>query len=159
MVIWVKFHIPVHFSSLIPKMMSMFTLAIFCLITSNLPWFMYLTFQVPRQYCSLQHRTLLPSPITSITGCCFFFGSVSSFILELFLHSSLVTYQHLLSCRVHISLSFLFAFSYCSWGFQGKNTEVVCHSHLHGTMFCQKGPPLTIHLGWLYMACLIVSLS
>ena len=29
------------------------------------------------QYCSLQHRTLLPSPITSTTGCCFCFGSVS----------------------------------------------------------------------------------
>ena len=26
--------------------------------------------------------------------------------------------------------SYLFAFSYCSWGSQGKNTEVVCHSLL-----------------------------
>ena len=42
--------------------MSMFTLAIYCLTTSNLPWFMYLTFQVPMQYCFLQHQTLLPSP-------------------------------------------------------------------------------------------------
>ena len=33
--------------------MSMLTLAISCLITSNLPWFMDLTFQVPRQYCSI----------------------------------------------------------------------------------------------------------
>ena len=39
--------------------MSTFTLAISCLTTSNLTWFMYLTFQVPMQYCSLQHRTLL----------------------------------------------------------------------------------------------------
>ena len=75
--------IPVHFSSLIPKM-SMFTLAIFCLTTSNLPWFMNLTFQVSMQYCSLQHRTLLPSPITSTAGCCFCFGSVSSFFLSYF---------------------------------------------------------------------------
>ena len=37
----------------------MFTLAISCLTTSNLPWFMDLTFQVPMQYCSLQHGTLL----------------------------------------------------------------------------------------------------
>ena len=37
--------------------MSMFTLAISCLITSNLPLFMDLTFQVPMRYCSLQHRT------------------------------------------------------------------------------------------------------
>ena len=72
--------------------MSMFTLAISCLTASNLPWFMDLTFQVPLQYCSLQHRTLLPSPVTSTTGCCFCFGSVSSFFLELFLHWSPVAY-------------------------------------------------------------------
>ena len=40
------------------------------------------------QYCSLKHWTLLPSPVTSTTGCCFWFGSVSSFFLELFLHWS-----------------------------------------------------------------------
>ena len=36
----------------------MLTLAISCLTTSNLPWFMDLTLQVPIQYCSLQHQTL-----------------------------------------------------------------------------------------------------
>ena len=72
--------------------MSMFTLAISCLTTSNLPWFMDMTFQVPVQYCSLQHQTLLPSPVTSPTGCCFCLGSVSSFFLELFLHWSPVAY-------------------------------------------------------------------
>ena len=66
--------------------MSTFTLAISCSTTSNLPWFMDLTFQVPMQYCSLQHRTLLPSPVTSTTGCFFCFSSISSFFLELFLH-------------------------------------------------------------------------
>ena len=70
--------------------MFMFILAMFCLTTSNLPWFMDLTFQVPVQYCSLQHLTLFPS--ASTTGHCFPFGSVSSFILELFLHSSPVAY-------------------------------------------------------------------
>ena len=70
----------------------MFTLAIFCLITSNLPWFMDLTFQVLMQYYSLQHRTLLPSLVTSTTGRCFCFGFVSSFFLELFLHWSPVAY-------------------------------------------------------------------
>ena len=29
------------------------------------------------QYCSLQHRALLPSPVTSTTGCCFCVGSIS----------------------------------------------------------------------------------
>ena len=70
----------------------MFTLAVSCLITSNLPWFMDLTFQVPMQYCFLQCQTLLPSPVTSTTGHCFLFGSVSSFFLELFLNSSPVAY-------------------------------------------------------------------
>ena len=48
------------------------------------------------QYCSLQHWTLRPSPITSTTvWVCFFFfcfGSVSAFFLELFLHWSPVEY-------------------------------------------------------------------
>ena len=44
------------------------------------------------QYCSLQHQTLLPSPVTSITGHSFLFGSVSSFFLNLFLYSSPVAY-------------------------------------------------------------------
>ena len=66
--------------------MLMFTLAISCLITCSLPWFMDLTLQVPMQYCSLQHCTWLPSLVTSISGCCFHFGSISSFFLELFLH-------------------------------------------------------------------------
>ena len=34
-------------------------------------------------------------------------------------------------------MSYLFAFSYCSWGSQGKNTEVVCHSLLQWITFCQ----------------------
>ena len=34
-----------------------------CLTTSSLPWFMDLTFQVPMQYCSLQHWTLLSPPV------------------------------------------------------------------------------------------------
>ena len=72
--------------------MSMFTLAISCLTTSHLPWFMGLIFQVPMQYCSLQHQTLLPSPVTATTGCCCYFGSVSSFFMELFLHWSPVAY-------------------------------------------------------------------
>ena len=70
----------------------MFTLAILCLTTSNLPWFMDLTFQVPMQHCSLQHWTLLPSPVTSTTVFWFCFGSISPFFLDLFLHSSPVAY-------------------------------------------------------------------
>ena len=72
--------------------MSTFTLAISCLMTSNLPWVMNLTFQVSAQYCSLQHQTLCPSPVTSTTEHYYSFGSISSFFLELFLHSSPVAH-------------------------------------------------------------------
>ena len=44
------------------------------------------------QYSSLQHQTLLLSPVTSTTGYYFCFGSISSFFLELFLHWSPVAY-------------------------------------------------------------------
>ena len=93
---------PVHFSSLIPKV-SMFTLAISCLTTSNLPWFMDLTFQVPVQYCSLQYWTLLPLPVTSTTGHCFCFGSGSSFLL--FSSSILGTYspgEFIFQCHIFL---------------------------------------------------------
>ena len=72
--------------------MLMFTLAISRLTTSNLPWFMALTFQVPMQYCPLQHQILLLSPVPFTTGCCFCFGSIPSFFLDLFLHWSPVAY-------------------------------------------------------------------
>ena len=99
--------------------MLMFTLVISCLTTSNLPWFMDLTFQVPMQCCSLQHWTLLPSWVTSRTGRYFHFGSIPSFFLELFPHCSLEAIGHLPTWGVHF---LIFAFSYCSWGSQAKNT-------------------------------------
>ena len=55
---------------------------------------------------------------------------------------------------VHLSVFYLFAISYCSWGSQGQNTEVVCHSLFQWTTFCQNCPPWPIHLGWPYMAWL-----
>ena len=115
---------------------------------------MDLTFKVPMNYCSLQHRTLLPSPVTSTTG----FG----FALALSLHSfwsyfPTLFQEHIVylpTGGIYLSVSYLFAFSYCSWGSQGKNTEVICHSLLQGTAFCQNPPPWPVHLGWPYMACL-----
>ena len=53
---------------------------------------MNLPFQVPMQHCSLQHQTLLLSPVTPTAVCCFCFGSIPSFFLELFLHWSPVAY-------------------------------------------------------------------
>ena len=45
-------------------------------------------------------------------------------------------------------------FSYCSWGSQGKNTEVVCHSLLQWTTFYQTSPPWPDCLGWPHRAWL-----
>ena len=77
--------------------MLIFTLAISCLTASNLPWFMNLIFQVPMQYCSLHHWSLLSPPGTSTTRCHFCFGSASSFfsgaICLLFPSSILDTFQ------------------------------------------------------------------
>ena len=56
------------------------------------PWLVDLTIQVPMQYCSLQHRTLLLLPVPSTAGCYFCFCSIPSLFLELFLHWSPVAY-------------------------------------------------------------------
>ena len=58
-----------------------------------------------------------------------------------------------------IQPSCLFAFTNCSWGSQGKNAEVVCHSLLQWTTFCQSSPPWPVRLGWPYTAWLMVPLS
>ena len=56
------------------------------------------------QHCFLQHQTFLPSPVTSTTGCCFCFGSVSSFFVELFLHWSPVAYWAPTDLGIHLSV-------------------------------------------------------
>src|SRR5574341_723575 len=43
---------------------------------------MDLTFQAPMQYYSLQHQTLLPSPVTSTTGSCFCFVFIFSGVIS-----------------------------------------------------------------------------
>ena len=73
----------------------MFVFTISWLITSSLPWFMDLKFQVPRQYCSFQHLILLSPLDTSTTECYICFAPTSSFILGLLvilLHSYPVAY-------------------------------------------------------------------
>ena len=99
-------------------------------------------------------------------------GSDSSFILEYFIIatacllavwavamyvSSFVGTQvcsllqehtgHLPTWGVHLSVSYLSAFSYCLWGSQGKNAGVVCHCLLQWTTFCQNSPPWPSVLG------------
>ena len=75
--------------------MLMFILIISCLTTSNLSWFMDLTFKVPMQYCSLQHQILLSPPDTFTAEDHFCFRPATSFFLEqlvIVLHSSPVAY-------------------------------------------------------------------
>ena len=71
--------------------MSMFTLAVSCLITSNLPWFMDLC--IPGSYAIL---LFIASDFTSITSQltkgCFCFDSIPSFFLGLVVHWSPVAY-------------------------------------------------------------------
>ena len=111
----------------------MFTLAISFFITSNLPWFVDLTSQVPMQYCSLQQ-----SEFASITShiynwvllflwlCLFVLSGVISPLIST---SMLGTHWLIFQCPI------FFAFSYCSWGSQGNNAEVVCHSLSSGPCF------------------------
>ena len=101
---------------------------------------MDLTFQVPMQYCSFS------------IGPCFCHQSYPQlgvvFALAPSLHSFWSYFStdlqkhigYLLTWGVPLSVSYHFAFSYYSWGSQGKNTEVVCHSLLQWTAFCQTSP-------------------
>ena len=58
----------------------------------------------------------------------------------------------------HPTISSVVPFSscpqFCSWGSQGKNTEVVCHSLLQWTTFGQTSPPWPVCLGWPHTAWL-----
>ena len=105
-------------------------------------------------YCSLQHRTLLLWPVPSTAGCCFCFGSIPSFFLELFLHWSSVAYwapTDLGSSSFSIlSISLFLQFM----GFSGKNSEVFCPSLLQWATFCQPSPLWPDCLGWPHRAWL-----
>ena len=109
------------------------------------------------QYCSLQHWTLLLSPVTYIARYCFCFGSIPSFFLELFLHWSPVAYW----APTNLGSSSFSILSFCLftllWGSQHKNTEVVCQSLLQWTRFCQTSPLWPAHLGWPHTAWLSVT--
>ena len=101
---------------------------------------MDLTFQVPIQYCSLQLQTLLSPPDPATTGHCFHLGS-GSFLLELFLWSSPVAYW----APTDTGSSSFSILSFCLlilfMRFSRQNTEVLCHSLLQWSTFCQNSPP------------------
>ena len=111
------------------------------------------------QYCSLQHLTLLPSPVTSTTGCCFCFGSISSFFLELFLHWYPVAYW----VPTDLGSSSFSVPSFCLFTlFMGFLRQEYWSGlpfpspvdHVLSELFT-----VTVGLGWPYMEWLIASLS
>ena len=136
--------------------MLTFTLIISCLTTSNLPWFMDLTFQVPMQYCSLQHQTLLLSPVTSTAVYGFCFGSIPSFFLELFLHWSPVAYQ----APTDLGSSSFSILSFCLLNTadgvrKGRILKWFAIPFSSGPLeVCQTSPPWPICLGWPHKAWL-----
>ena len=95
----------------------MFTLAISCLTTSNLPWFMDLTFQIPMKYCSLQHWTLLPLLVHPQLGVVFallYFFIISGIISPFFSSSILGTYwpgDFIFQCHIFLSFYTVHMFS------------------------------------------------
>ena len=81
---------------------------------------MDLTFQVPMQYCSLQHQNLIPSPVTSTNWVLFLLWLhlfiLSGVVSPLISSSLLGTYR---PREFIFQLSYLFCFSYCSCSSQG----------------------------------------
>ena len=80
----------------------------------------------------------------STTGCCFCFGSISSFFLELLLYWSPVAYW----APTKLGSSSFSVLSFCLFilimGFSRQEIEMICHSLLQWTMFCKNLPPLSI---------------
>ena len=104
------------------------------------------------QYCSLQHQTFFyhqshPQLHTVFALAPSLHSFWSYFPTDLQQHIG-----HLPTWGAPLSVSYHLAFSSCSWGSQGKNTEVVCHSLLQWTTFCQTSPPWPGRLGWPHTA-------
>ena len=147
MVIWIKATHPVHFSSLIPKM-----------------WVITLVISFDHFQFVLIHGPKIPGSNAILLFRALDFTSITSHIhnlvllllwLHLFILSGVIS--PLISSSmlgtywpggVLPSVFYPFAFSYCSWGSQGKNTDVVCHSLLQWITFCQTSPPWPTCLGW-----------
>ena len=115
---------------------------------------MDLTFQVPMQYCSLQHQTLLLSPVTSTTGYCFCFGSSPSFFLELFLHWSPIAYWAPIDLESSSFSILSFCFIILFMGFSRQEYWSGLPFLLQWTTFCQTSPPWPTRLGWPHRAWL-----
>ena len=104
---------------------------------------MDLTLQVPMQHYSSQHQTLLPSPVTSTTGHCFCFDSISSFFLELFLYCSSVVYW----ASTNLGSSSFSVISFCLFIlFMGFSRQEYWSGVPFPSLFCQNSPPSWVAL-------------
>ena len=127
----------------------MFTLASSCSTTSNLPWFMDLTFQVPMQYCSYSIRLYFhhqSHPQLGVFSLWLRLFILSGVISPIFSSSILGTYwpgELIFQCRIFLP------FHSVHWNSQGKNAEVVCLSFSSGPCFVRT-LHLT-HLSWVVL--------
>ena len=138
MVFWIIFAFPAHLSSLIHKML-MFTLAISCLTTSSLSW---LWPDIPGS-CTILLFTVWDFTFTTRHPQLGVISTLAQSLHSFWSYFSALLQQHIGHLPIqgaHLSVSSLFAFSYCSWGSQGKNAEVVCHL-LQWTSFCHISLP------------------
>ena len=119
---------------------------------------MDLTLQVPMQYFSFQHQTLLPSPVTYTAGCCFCFGSIfilSGVISPLISSSILGTYrpgEFIFQCPIFLlfhTVHGVLKAKILKWFVIPFSVD-----HVLSELTTKTSP-----LGWPYMAWLIVSLS
>ena len=139
--------------------MLTFTLAISSFTISNLPWFMGLTFQVPMQYCSYSIGPCFYHQLHPQLGLVFALApSLQSFFLELFLHWSPVAYWAPtdLGSPSFSVLSFCLFILFLGFSRQEYWSGLPFPSPVNHKMW---SPPWPVHLGWPYMAWLIVSSS
>ena len=134
-------------------------LAISCLIMSSLPWFMDLTFQVPKKY--ILYSTGLYFPIRHIYNwgsfplwpSCFLLSEAVGNCPPLYPSSKRDTFWPA-GLSFWCQIFFLFRMS---MGFSGKNTGVGCHFLLQWTTFCQNSALWPVPLGWPGTEWLIAS--
>ena len=146
------------FQSPIIKRTSFFWCSLLHLLFDHFPFALIHEPNIPGSYAILLFIALDLTSITShIHNWVVFLLLLHLFILSgvifpLISSSILGTYwsgEFIFQCPIC-----LFAFSYCSWSSQGKNTEVVCHSLLQWITFCQTSPPWPICVGQPHMAWL-----
>ena len=100
---------------------------------TNIPGFYAVLLFTALDFSSITSH--IPNRVLFSLWLCLFI--LSGVISPLFSSSILGTYwsgEFIFQCHIY------FAFSYCSWGSQGKNTEVVCYSLLQWTTFGQNSP-------------------